>query len=246
LALNNEHIGIISQVRMTSTRLPGKVLMKINDRSLLEYHLDRLRKTGFRIIIATTINSADDAVCELAEDMEMDFYRGSELNVLERFYNAAKTFELQHIIRVTSDCPLIDPVLIRNGAEQYLNGNDENVYLSNSIERTYARGFDFEIFSFASLKEAYENTKDQSDIEHVTPFIWKNKSGKIKIRHFKQETDNSNLRVTVDTPEDLELIRQLIVNYKAERLSFSEIEKVLLEHPELVAINAEIQQKKVN
>ena len=82
--------------------------------------------------------------------------------------------------------------------------------------------------------------------DSVTPFIWKNKSGKIKIRHFKQETDNSNLRVTVDTPEDLELIRQLIVNYKAERLSFSEIEKVLLEHPELVAINAEIQQKKVN
>lgn len=231
---------------MTSTRLPGKVLMKINGRSLLEYHLDRLQKTGFRIIIATTINSADDAVCELAENMKLDFYRGSELNVLERFYNAAKTFKLQYIIRVTSDCPLIDPVLIRNGAEQYLNGDDENVYLSNSIERTYARGFDFEIFSFSSLKEAYENAKDQSDLEHVTPFIWKNKSGKIKIRHFKQEADNSNLRVTVDTPEDLELIRQLIENYKADTLSFSEIEKILLDHPELVTINAEIQQKKVN
>ena len=218
----------------------------INDRSLLEYHLDRLRKTGFRIIIATTINSADDAVCELAENMKIDFFRGSEQNVLERFYNAAKTFKLQHIIRVTSDCPLIDPVLIRNGADQYLKGDDEIVYLSNSIERTYARGFDFEIFSFASLKDAYEKAKDQSDLEHVTPYIWKNKSGKIKMVHFKQEHDNSALRVTVDTSQDFELIRQLIVDYHAERLSHDKIESILLDHPELIAINADVQQKKVN
>lgn len=246
MAISNAHIGIISQVRMTSTRLPGKVLMKINERSLLEYHLDRLKLTGHKIIIATTINAADDAVCELADRLQIEYYRGSEQNVLERFYYAAKKSGLKHIVRVTSDCPLIDPDLIRKGIEQYMNAGDENIYLSNSIDRTFARGFDFEIFSFHSLEEAFKKATDHSDLEHVTPYIWKNRSGKISILHFKQEMDNSRLRVTVDTPQDFELIRKLIMNHNAERLSHNEIENILLDHPELIAINAEIRQKKVD
>ncbi len=231
---------------MTSSRLPGKVLMRINDKSLLEYHLERLRSTNLKVIIATTVNDTDNPICELAEKLNLDYFRGSENNVLDRFYNAAKKFDLKHIVRLTSDCPLIDPFLIRDAVEQYCQIGNENIYLSNAIERTFARGFDFEIFSFASLMEAKENTIDESDLEHVTPYIWKNKSGKIDLVHVKQDVNNSNLRVTVDTPQDLELIRQLIENFHADKLSQREIEKILLGHPKLIAINAEIHQKKVN
>ena len=117
--------------------------------------------------------------------------------------------------------------------------------MSNVIERTFARGFDFEIFSFQSLKAAFENATDESDIEHVTPYIWKNKLGEIDFYHVKQEKDNSSLRLTVDTSEDFELIKQLIEKYHAENLSYNEIENLLLQHPELVELNANTVQKKV-
>ena len=117
--------------------------------------------------------------------------------------------------------------------------------MSNAIERTFARGFDFEIFSFQALKEAYENATDESDQEHVTPFIWRNTLGNIELYNVKQETDNSRFRITVDTAEDFELIKQLIEKYHAADLSYNEIENILIQHPELTELNARIAQKKV-
>ena len=230
---------------MTSTRLPGKILKSVNNKSLLQYHIDRLKQTGFDIAIATTTNVTDDCIAEFAEQNNIKFYRGSEHNVLSRFYEAAVKFEYDIIVRVTSDCPLIDPHLIRNSVEKYLKLNNPNFYISNVIERTFARGFDFEIFSFESLEEAYNKATDEGDLEHVTPYIWKNKSGKIEFYHVKQNNNDNAFRITVDTPEDFELIKTLIEKYKADSLPYNEIEKILAAHPELVAINAHIEQKKV-
>jgi spore coat polysaccharide biosynthesis protein SpsF len=237
-------IGIITQARMTSTRLPGKILKEIKNKKLLQYHIERLQETKFDIVIATTTNKEDDFVCEYAIQNNIKYYRGSENNVLERFYKAAIEFNFDTIIRVTSDCPLIDPHLIRNSTEKYLKLNNPNLYMSNCIERTFARGFDFEIFSFSLLEDAYKNAKDESDLEHVTPYIWKNKSGKTEFYHVKQPVSN-NFRITVDTPEDFELIKQLIEKYNAETLPYTEIEKLLNAHPELVELNKDIEQKKV-
>ena len=241
------NIGIITQARMTSTRLPGKIFKEINHKKLLQYHIDRLKQTGFDIAIATTTNDTDDCVCEFAEQQNIKFHRGSENNVLSRFHETATKFKFDVIIRVTSDCPLIDPYLIRNSVEKYLQFNTDHLYLSNVIERTYARGFDYEIFSYQLLDDAFRNATAEGDLEHVTPYIRENKSRKTDFYFYpvKQHLDNSNFRITVDTPEDFELIKVLIEKYHADKLSFFEIEEILSEHPELVAINAHIEQKKV-
>ncbi len=239
------HIGIITQARMTSSRLPGKIFKEVNNKSLLQYHIDRLQKTGFDIAIATTVNSTDDCVIEYAKTNTIKFHRGSERNVLSRFHETAQKYNFDIIIRVTSDCPLIDPHLIRNSVEKYLKFNNPHLYMSNSIERTFARGFDFEIFSFQLLDEAFKNAISESDLEHVTPYIWNNRSGKVELYHIKQTANNSGLRITVDTADDFELIKVLIEKYKADTLSYNEIEAVLNSHPELISINAHIEQKKV-
>jgi spore coat polysaccharide biosynthesis protein SpsF len=230
---------------MTSTRLPGKIFKEINNKSLLQYHIDRLKQTKFDIAIATTTNKTDDCICDFANSQNLKLYRGSENNVLSRFYETAVKFKFDIIIRVTSDCPLIDPYLIRNSVEKYLRFNNQNLYMSNSVERTFSRGFDFEIFSFSLLKDAFENATDESDQEHVTPYIWKNRSGKVEFYHVKQEENNSDLRITVDTQNDFELIQKLIEVYNASDLPYTEIEKILRNHPELIAINSHIEQKKV-
>lgn len=239
------HIGIITQARMTSSRLPGKIFKEIKQKSLLQYHIDRLRKTDFDIAIATTTNHADDCVAEYSNQNNIKIHRGSENNVLSRFHETAVKFNYDIIVRVTSDCPLIDPHLIRNSIEKYLKLNNPHLYMSNCIERTFARGFDFEIFSFELLDNAYKNAIKESDLEHVTPFIWKNKSGNVEMYHVKQIEDNSNLRITVDTSDDFELIKQLIENYKADELSYTEIETILKSHTNLTDLNAHIEQKKV-
>ena len=239
------NIGIITQARMTSTRLPGKIFKEVNNKSLLQYHIERLQKTGFDIAIATTTNETDDCVCEFAEHNKIKYHRGSENNVLSRYYETAVKFKFDIIVRVTSDCPLIDPHLIRNNIETYLKLNNQNLYMANGMERTFARGFDFEIFSFQLLEEAFNKATDEGDLEHVTPYIWKNRSGKVEFYHVKQTKNNSNFRITVDTADDFELIKTLFEKYKADALPYTEIENILSQNPELVALNAHIEQKKV-
>jgi spore coat polysaccharide biosynthesis protein SpsF len=243
--MNPSNILIITQARMTSTRLPGKILKEVNHKSLLAYHIERLQQTGLDSCIATTTNITDNEVETFALNNKLKLHRGSEHNVLSRFYDAATKYQAQIIIRVTSDCPLIDPHLIRNSLEKYMQLNNPNLYMSNGIERTFARGFDFEIFSYHLLKEAYNNATENSDLEHVTPYIWKNKSGNVEFYHVKQNDNHSKLRITVDTTEDFTLIKKLIEDYKAHTLPYNDIENILLQHPELVAINKEIEQKKV-
>ncbi|MCX6295700.1 MAG: hypothetical protein NTX97_06465 [Bacteroidetes bacterium] len=213
------HIGIITQARMTSTRLPAKIFKEVNHKPLLQYHIERLQKTGFDIAIATTINSTDDCVVDFAEIHKISSHRGSENNVLSRFHETAKKYNFDIIIRVTSDCPLIDPHIIRNSIEKYLKFNNPNLYMSNGVERTFARGFDFEIFSFKLLDEAFKNATLESDLEHVTPYIWNNRSGEVELYHVKQDQKNNGLRITVDgysliqhvfSIEEIENIRRLI------------------------------------
>ncbi len=247
LAAQQSHIGIITQARMTSTRLPGKIFKAANHKPLLQYHIERLQKTGFDIAIATTINATDDCVADYATQHAIKFHRGSENNVLNRYYETATKYQYDIIVRVTSDCPLIDPHLIRTSVEKYIQFNNPNLYMSNGMERTFARGFDFEIFSFQLLEDAFNKATDEGDLEHVTPYIWKNRSGKVEFYHVKQTTNNNNkFRITVDTSEDFELIKILIETYKADQLAYNEIEKILSDHAELVALNKHIEQKSIN
>ncbi|KAA5544768.1 cytidylyltransferase domain-containing protein [Adhaeribacter rhizoryzae] len=239
------NIGIITQARMTSTRLPGKVLLFLGSKPILQYHLDRLQQSNLPIFIATTTNHSDDPLVGFAQAHQIPFYRGDEQNVLSRYYECAKQNNLDVIVRVTSDCPLIDGNLIAAAVQEYLQTPDKQLYLSNCLVRTYPRGFDFEIFSFALLEEAYLKANITSDLEHVTPYINQNKSGQVHFSHFTQPEDKSQYRITLDTPEDFALIRILIQQYKAHQLSANEIIALLDAHPELVRINAAVEQKKV-
>ena len=238
-------IGIVSQARMTSTRLPGKVLMTAMGNTVLEHHLNRLAWSGIPVYIATSTNSADRAITSLAMRLGIPYHCGDEHNVLERYYECATKFELDIIIRVTSDCPLIDGHLISAGLKEYHQFGDKNVYYSNTIQRTFPRGLDFEIFSIDLLRTAYQNASEESDKEHVTPYIHQNKSGKVKMHHFIDDEDHSDLRWTLDTKDDWNLLKKLFEDHQVASLEYASILRIIDKHPELATINSHVNQKEI-
>ncbi|SET51679.1 cytidylyltransferase domain-containing protein [Hymenobacter actinosclerus] len=238
-------VGIISQARMTSTRLPGKVLKPIGGRPLLAYHTERLQASGLDVYLAITTNATDDPLADFAAAHALPVSRGPEDDVLARYQRCAAAHELDVIVRVTSDCPLLDGRLIAQAVQEYLAAENPRLYLSNVLERTYPRGFDFEVFSRELLDEAARHATTAADREHVTPYLHQNRSGRVQFAHLTRPTDRSAYRLTVDTAEDFELIRRLMEEYQADMLGADELIALLEEHPELVAINAHIEQKKL-
>lgn len=237
--------AIITQARMTSTRLPGKIMLKVKNKPLIKYHTDRLSQSGLSVFIATTENSTDDVVVNFAEKEKLPVFRGKEDDVLSRFYDCARENGLSTVVRVTSDCPLIDGALIRKHVDAYLQRNNPYLYLSNAVERSFPRGFDFEIFSFTMLEKAFFEAKKDFEREHVTPFFYKNPPVPLTCEAIVTDDDQSHIRITVDTPEDFQLIKKLLVEYRAEALTWKEIVHIFEQHPELLTINSHIEQKKV-
>ena len=232
---------------MGSTRLPGKVLKKIDGKNLLDYHFERLGKSGHEIYLATTNLDSDDILCTHAKNIGIKYYRGNENDVLSRYAELALKNKLDHVVRVTSDCPLIDGELISDAIDLYLKNisKGERVFLSNTIERTFPRGFDFEIFSAKLLLEAHAKATELSDREHVTPYIWKGKIKETNIIQYRHHVDKSHYRLTVDTNEDLDLIRLLLEKYSCETLSAGEIIEVMDKNPQLYEINKHVEQKQI-
>ncbi|MFZ4405410.1 MAG: cytidylyltransferase domain-containing protein, partial [Pseudobdellovibrionaceae bacterium] len=236
--------GIISQARMTSTRFPGKVLKSIGENCILGLHLQRLKKANIPLVVATTINHEDDAIIDFCNNLSTPTFRGSEHNVLSRFYQAARVQKWDVIVRVTADCPLIDGDMIRKCVDQYLSWNNPWIYYSNCLHRTFPRGFDFEIFSFQALEEAYTKATEDFEIEHVTPYINRNKSGKIILKDWLTAPDLSDYRLTFDEADDFKMLESIIVKFKVADLNYESISKILLQNSELKKINAHVEQKK--
>jgi len=236
-------IGIVIQARMGSTRLPGKVMRCVSGRSMLGVLIDRLRRSRKSqiLIIATTNKREDDAIERLADEEGVFCFRGDEDDVLKRFYGAAKTYGLDVIVRITSDCPFADPLLIDKMIDSYLD-NPQVDYVSNTIKRTYPRGFDIEVFSFESLRRAKEDADTNYQKEHVTPFIYEN----MKCLSYEDSKDSSGYRVTVDTIEDLELVSSIysILN-KDSQFGYRQVVDFLDSRPDLAAINQGVRQKAV-
>jgi spore coat polysaccharide biosynthesis protein SpsF len=238
-------IGIITQARMTSTRLPGKVLLTAGNDSILGHHVRRAQQSGYAVYVATTTNDTDQPIVAWCEQQKIAYYRGSETHVLSRYYACALAQQLDIVVRITSDCPLIDGDLIRRGVAQYLSLGTDMGYVSNGLQRSFPRGFDLEVFSFALLSEAYHQATIAADIEHVTPYIHQNRNGKVQISHLLNDTDKSQYRITLDTPEDYQLLKILIEEHEAQHCSYSQIIALLDQYPALAAINAHIEQKKM-
>jgi spore coat polysaccharide biosynthesis protein SpsF len=235
-------LGVITQARMTSTRLPGKVLMTAGGRSMLAHHVLRLRRAGLPVYVATTANATDDPIVAAATELGVEVHRGSEDDVLARFAGTIEEFGLDTVVRVTSDCPLIDGAVVARGVEAFEAAGDPGLYLSNTLERSYPRGFDFEVFSAAALLDAHRHAHSPAEREHVTPYLY---SGRHPTRALRRAGDASRYRVTLDTADDFELIRRLIEDHGAADLDAEQIIAVLDAHPELVALNTHVEQKKL-
>ncbi len=238
-------VAVITQARTTSTRLPRKVLIEVGGKTLLDHHLDRLATSGLEVLVATTVNAADDTLVDIARARGLGVCRGSENDVLARFSECAKAHEVDVVVRVTSDCPLIDGQVLAAAVDEFLAAGDSHLYLSNTLERTYPRGFDFEIFTRQALVEADQQASSPAEREHVTPYLYANRNGQMTLRQVTRPTDESGYRVTLDTADDLEAIRQLIEQHDAAALGVEEIITLLDEHPEIVALNSHVEQKKL-
>lgn len=242
---NQKKVGIISQARMTSTRLPKKVLMEAGGKTVLEHGIDRLKWSGYPIYVATTVNQTDDVIVALCEKLNVPYYRGSENDVLSRYYECAKQYGLDVVVRVTSDNPLIDGHLVKAGIEEYFK-KPENSYVSNCLEATFPHGFNFEIFSFKALEYAYLNAKENFEREHVTPFILNpEKNIGVSFSSIKFHKNVHHFRMTLDEADDWKLLQTLLNDFHAYEKNHEEIIKILEDNPNVASINAHVQQKKV-
>lgn len=241
-------VGIIVQARMTSTRLPGKVLMPVLGKSLLEYQLERLLRVrnSDEIIIATTKNDSDQAIVDFCHRVGVKVFRGSEEDVLSRYYDATLESKLDVVVRVTSDCPVIDPNVVSEVIDTYLANSTICDYVSNTLIRNFPRGMDTEVFPFELLEKAHFNAIEPHQREHVTPYIYQNPH-LFRLVNVPYRKDASRHRWTVDTPEDFELIRRIIEELYPKNPAF-ELE-VILElmdrHPDWFELNSQIEQKKL-
>ena len=200
-------IIVITQARTGSTRFPNKIMNRIEGKTLLSIHVNRIKKSKkINSLIVATTNKKDDDIIELeANNLDVHCYRGDENDVLDRFYKAAKPHNPDYVVRLTSDCPLIDSYLMDEIIEATINSNVD--YCSNTLIESYPDGQDVEVFSFNSLKKAWEESVLLSDREHVTPYMKKN----FKVLNIHSNNMKFNkVRMTVDEPNDFVVIKRLV------------------------------------
>jgi spore coat polysaccharide biosynthesis protein SpsF len=249
--MKNQKIGVIVQARMTSTRLPGKVLKELDkSETVLDVLIKRLKLSKLTdiIIIATTPDKKNQLIIENAESHNVSWFVGDEENVLERYYLAAKEYKLDTIIRITSDCPFNDPKIL----DEMINffSNNDYDYIKNVDENLdYIRGFEIEIFTFEVLERVFKLAELKSEKEHVTYYIYTHPE-QFKILKYEYEILNkyNDLRLTIDEIEDLRICREVYKRLKEENkgidFTISDIIDIIEKNPELKDINKNILQKK--
>lgn len=230
----------ITQARIGSTRLPEKILKTINGESLLEIHLKRVLQSKLitKLKVATTIEPDAEKIVAVANKVGVEVHKGSVNNVLDRFYQTAKAENPDWVVRLTSDCPLIDPIVI-DRVIQFAINNDLD-YASNTLDPTYPDGIDTEVFKFSALEKAVNEARLTSELEHVTPYIWKNSTYKgssiFKSDNVRNNKDYSSIRLTVDTIEDFMVIENLVQLLGNDRPWMDYVE-ALEKHPEIKDLN---------
>ena len=239
-------ITAIIQARVGSTRLPGKVMKDLCGKTVLAQVVARVGRAERldNIVVATTTEGRDDVVAAEAAGLGVDCFRGSETDVLDRYYKAAMLSGADIVVRITSDCPLYDGRLL----DEMLAVYDPTAcdYLSNSIERTYPRGLDTEVFSFAALAKAHAEATEDYEHEHVTPYFYRHPD-RFRLKNHAQAKNFSHLRWTLDTPEDWAFIAAVYGRLYPGNPNFAtaDILRLLEREPGLVAINADVRQKEL-
>jgi len=236
-------IVAIIQARVGSTRLPRKVLRRIAGKPMLWHVIERVKRARLvdAVVVATTEKREDSVVEKIAKECGVECFRGSEEDVLDRYYRAAERFGADVVVRITADCPLIDPELIDRAIELFLSGNFD--YVSNTLPPTYPDGLDVEVFSFNALEKAWRMARMASEREHVTPYI-RNHPEIFTLGNLKSEVDLSHMRWTVDRIEDLEFVREVYreLYRKGKNFHMKEVLRLLEDKPELAEINRHIER----
>lgn len=233
---------IVTQARIGSSRLPGKVLKKINNQSLLHIHLSRLKKSKLasKIIVATTFEDGVEQIIEIGNKMSVDVLQGSTDDVLDRFYQSVKEFTPDYVVRVTSDCPLIDAEVIDQVINLAISGDYD--YCSNVLVQDYPDGQDVEVFKMKALTQAWNEAKESHEREHVTPYIWKNSDfnggNLFKSADLAAPSNYNAIRMTVDEPLDFEVVKLLIETLGTEK-GWMDYTQFIMDNPELIK-NADI------
>jgi len=237
----------IIQARMSSTRLPGKVLLDLAGEPMLARVVERTRRarTIERVIVATTVEPEDEPIVALCHSRGWNVFRGSRDDVLDRYYQAAVAGGADPIVRITSDCPVIDPAIIDRVVERLSGGDGGRVDYASNINptRTFPRGLDVEVFTFAALSAASREATDPSCREHVTPFFYRHPE-RFHIELVESEwPESANHRWSVDTPEDYELMRQIYGHFGNNEFGWLDVLKLLDQHPDWIALNRHVAQK---
>lgn len=232
-------VGAIVQARMGSTRLPGKVLARVAGRPLLEHVVRRTRAARLldEVLVATTTSAEDDEIVRWCEENGVPSYRGSVDDVLDRYCSAARRREYDPVVRITADCPLIDPALIDHAIEAYQEGNHD--YVTNALEPTFPDGLDVEVFSAAALQTAHQEARLASEREHVTAFII-NHPERFRMLNLKNNRDLGGLRWTVDEPADLRFVEAVYQLAQNPDVTTEGVLALMRQHPELAQLNANI------
>jgi spore coat polysaccharide biosynthesis protein SpsF len=231
----------IIQARMGSSRLSGKVLMEIESKPLLAYQLDRLKKSKRidKIVVATTEHKSDDLIEDFCLNYGVDCFRGSENDVLARYYNCAVKYNANTVIRLTADCPFSDPSIIDDVVEKFNNDNVDFCANTVPIETSmFPDGFDVEVFSFLALKKAFEEEDDKKFREHVTFQFWQ--TDKYQSSQLTQKDDFSYYRFAVDYPEDFELVEFVIKKIKSKKIfgNINELISIIDNHDNIRQLNS--------
>ncbi|HME41961.1 MAG TPA: glycosyltransferase family protein [Syntrophorhabdales bacterium] len=230
----------VIQVRMSSSRLPGKALLSVLDRPLLSWVINRVRlaRTLDRIVVATTLEADDDAIVSLCRQEAVECFRGSKDDVVDRFYQCAAPYSPLGVLRITADCPLIDPGIIDMVVGRFLSAGGSLDLVSNDGD-TYPDGLDAGIYSFRALEKIYREASLPSDREHITPYIW-NHPELFSIEVIPCSENLSRFRLTVDYEEDLELVRKVYAALYPSNPSFSWLDVIdfLIRNPEIYKLNS--------
>jgi len=243
-----EKIVAIIQARMGSSRLPGKVLKEIAGKPMLEHVVERVRqvKTIQQVVVATTIDEADDPLEALCREKSYACYRGSMHDVLDRFYQAAGQYQASVVVRLTADCPLLDPEVVENTLMAFLIGRVD--FAANRLpppfKRTYPIGLDTEICTFEALKRAWNEAGEKYEREHVMPYLYQ-QEGRFRVLRVENSEDYGNWRLTVDTQEDLDLVRAVFAHFGDQPFKWMDVIHFLELNPEIAKINAGVAHKTV-
>jgi spore coat polysaccharide biosynthesis protein SpsF (cytidylyltransferase family) len=227
---------------MGATRLSGKVMLTILGKPVLWHVVNRVSRAKLidELVVATTNRPKDDVIEKFCRENNTSIFRGQEKDVLDRYYQCAKKYNMENIVRITADCPLHDPQIIDLVIERYEEGDYD--YISNGDPTSYPDGIDLEVFSFSALEKAWNNAKLSSEREHVTPYIRKNKN-LFRVGNVQNETDLSEFRWTLDQEEDFRFIKAVyekLSESKSDIFYMNDILELIDKCPELLRINSNI------